>query len=142
MPRPYLYLIFITAQTSRHNLEPQTRCAGEEVVPSTCVGDARPCAGRGAVGPYGPVPPCPSDHAKSEQTRSALALAAVGALSSGTRDTTAIRASALGAPVNELIDDIFGCYPSSKGADVVPKGAPTIWHKSTACHFADALKML
>jgi hypothetical protein len=32
------------------------------------------------VGPYGAVLPCPSDHAKSERTRSALALAAVGAL--------------------------------------------------------------
>jgi hypothetical protein len=32
------------------------------------------------VGPYGPVPPCPSDHAKSERTWSVLALAAVGAL--------------------------------------------------------------
>jgi hypothetical protein len=33
------------------------------------------------VGPYGPVPPGPSDHAKSERTRYVLiALAAVGAL--------------------------------------------------------------
>ena len=27
----------------------RTRCAGEEAVPSTCVGGARPCAGRGAT---------------------------------------------------------------------------------------------
>jgi hypothetical protein len=46
------------------------------------------------------------------------------------------------ASVNELIDTTFGCYPSSKAADVVPKGAPTIWHKSTAFHLAHALKML
>jgi hypothetical protein len=44
--------------------------------------------------------------------------------------------------VNELIDAIFGCYPSSKAAGVVPKGVPTIWHKSTACHLAHALKLL
>jgi hypothetical protein len=52
-----------------------------------------------------------------------------------------MRASALEASVNELIDTIFGCYLSSKAADVVPKGVPTIWHKSTACHLAHALKM-
>jgi hypothetical protein len=56
----------------------------------------------------------------------------------------AVQASALEAPVNELIDmhTIFGCYPSSKAADVVPKWAPTIWHKSTAYHLAHALKTL
>jgi hypothetical protein len=50
-----------------------------------------------------------------------------------------VQASALEAPVNELIDTIFGCYLSSKAADVVPKWAPAIWHKSTACHFAHAV---
>jgi hypothetical protein len=53
-----------------------------------------------------------------------------------------MQASALEASVNELIDTIFGCYPSSKSAGVVPKGVPTIWHKSTARHLAHALKLL
>jgi hypothetical protein len=39
----------------------------------------RRSAVRWAVGPYGPVPPCPSNHAKSERTRSVLALAAAAA---------------------------------------------------------------
>jgi hypothetical protein len=55
-----------------------------------------------------------------------------------------MQASALEASVNELIDmhTIFGCYPSSKAAGVVPKGVPTIWHKSTARLLAHALKLL
>jgi hypothetical protein len=53
-----------------------------------------------------------------------------------------MQASALEASVNEVIDTIFGCYPSSKAAGVVPKGVPTVWHKSTACHLAHALKLL
>jgi hypothetical protein len=53
-----------------------------------------------------------------------------------------VQASALEASVNELIDTIFGCYRSLKAADVVPKWAPTIWHKSTACHLAHALETL
>jgi hypothetical protein len=53
-----------------------------------------------------------------------------------------VQASALEASVNELIDAIFGCYSSSKTADVVPKWAPTIWHKITACHLAHARKTL
>jgi hypothetical protein len=48
-----------------------------------------------------------------------------------------MQASALEASVNKLIDAIFGCYPSSKAA-----WAPTIWHKSTACHLAHALETL
>jgi hypothetical protein len=34
-----------------------------------------------------------------------------------------VQAIALEASVNELIDAIFGCYSSSKAADVVPKWA-------------------
>jgi hypothetical protein len=104
------------------------------------------------MGPHEPVPPHPSDHTKSERTRSVLVLvlAAVGALrlrrskryGSGARGATAVQAIALGPPVNELIDTIFGCYPSSKAAGVVPKAVPTIWHKSTARHLAHALKTL
>jgi hypothetical protein len=59
---------FITARTIQLTDELRTRCSGEEAVPS------------GRVLGVGPVPPCSSDHAKSERTRSALALAAVGAL--------------------------------------------------------------
>jgi hypothetical protein len=46
MPRPYLYLSLPCHCTY---IWPQlrTRCAGEEAVPITCVGGARPCAGRG-----------------------------------------------------------------------------------------------
>ena len=40
-------LHFITAHTSGH-AQLRARCAGEDAVPSTCVGGARPCAGRGA----------------------------------------------------------------------------------------------
>jgi hypothetical protein len=89
MTRPYLYLIYHCTY-----IWPQlrARCAGKEAVPSTCVGGARPCD----VGvPQRPRQvranqPCPNDHAKSERTRSVLALAAVGALlrcSSGARGT-------------------------------------------------------
>jgi hypothetical protein len=116
---------FITAQTYGHNFGP------DALARKQCRARVLAALGRAlGVGPYGPVPPCPSSHAKSERTWSVLALAAVGAL----------RAGALEAPVNELIDTTFGCcYPSSKAADVVPKGAPAIWHKSTACHLAHAL---
>jgi hypothetical protein len=37
----------------------RTRCAGEEAVPSTCVGGARPCAGRGAARARSAVPQRP-----------------------------------------------------------------------------------
>ena len=70
MPRPYLYLI-LSLQRDLPQL--RTRCAGEEAVPSTCVGDARPCAGRGAGRARSAVPR--SDRAKSKRARSALALA-------------------------------------------------------------------
>jgi hypothetical protein len=46
--------------------------------------------------------------------------------SSGARGTTAIRADAMELPVNGLIDTTFGCYPSSKAADAMPKGAPSV----------------
>jgi hypothetical protein len=57
-------------------------------------------------------------------------------------------AGALEAPVDELIDATFGfgCCPSSKTANVVPKGAPSAGthgtHTHSICHLADALKML
>jgi hypothetical protein len=126
MPRPYLYLIL--SATDCTDIWPQlrTRCAGEEAVPSTCcVGGARPCAGRGTVRARSTVP-C-SDHVKPERTRSVLALAAaLGRCSSGARGTTALRAGALGPSVNGLIDTNFGCYPSSKAADDMPRGAPSV----------------
>jgi hypothetical protein len=66
----------------------------------------------------------------------------LGRYSSGNRGATAVQANVLGPSVNELIDITFGCYPSSKAAGVVPKGVPTIWHKSTARRLAHALKLL
>jgi hypothetical protein len=76
MPRPYLYLILSrTAQTSGHNFGP------DALARKQCRARVLVALGRVlGVGPYGPVPPCPSDHAKSERTRSVLALVAVGAL--------------------------------------------------------------
>jgi hypothetical protein len=49
--------------------------------------------------------------------------------------------------MNELINTTFGCCPSSKAADVVPKGATsagTHAQHTTACHMhlAGALEML
>jgi hypothetical protein len=94
----------------------------------------------GRTGPFRRAPattPSPSEPGPPLHWRAAL-----GRYSSGARGATAVRAGALEASVNELIDTTFGCYPSSKAADVVPKGAPTIWHTRTAYHLADALKML
>jgi len=81
---------------------------------------------RGHTGPFRRTPattPSPSEPSPS------LYLRPLGRYSSGARGATAMQASALEASVNELIDTIFGCYPSSKAAGVVPKGVPTIWHK-------------
>jgi hypothetical protein len=79
MPRPYLYL---TLSLHIHLPQLRTRCAGEEAVCRAPVLARSAVRWAWSVGSYGPVPPCPSDHAKSERTRSALALAlaAVGAL--------------------------------------------------------------
>ena len=129
---------FITAQTYGHNFGP------DALARKQCRARVLAALGRAlGAGPHGPVLPHPGDHAKSERTRSVLVLvlAAVGALrlrrskryGSGARGATAMQANALEASVNELIDTTFGCYPSSKAADVVPKGAPTIWHTRTAC---------
>jgi hypothetical protein len=91
-------------------------------VPSTCVGGARPCAGRGATRARAfrrtpATTPSPSEPSPS------LYLRPLGRYSSGARGATAMQASALEASVHELIDTIFGCYPSSKAAGVVyPKG--------------------
>ena len=72
MPQPYFILSLPTCTYIWPQL--RARCAGEEAVPSTCVGDARPCAGRGAGRARSAVPR--SDRAKSKRARSALALAA------------------------------------------------------------------
>ena len=83
--QPHLMYIYIChSHTSFYHHLPSTctyiwpqlraRCAGEEAVPSTCVGDARPCAGRGTGRARSAVPR--SDRAKSKRARSALALAA------------------------------------------------------------------
>jgi hypothetical protein len=102
----------------------RTRCAGEEAVPNTCVGDARPCAERGGARARFA---CPSDHAKSERKSPPLHLRPLGRYSSGAGGTTAARAGALEPSANELIGTTFSCYRSSKSADTMPKGAPTIW---------------
>jgi hypothetical protein len=66
---------FITAHTSGHNFGP------DALARKQCRAPVLATSGRTlGVGPHGPVPPCSSVHAKSERTRSALALAAVGAL--------------------------------------------------------------
>jgi hypothetical protein len=95
------------------------------------------------VGPYGPVPPCPSDHAPGPSEPSPpLHLRPLGRYSSGARGTTAVRAGALELSVNGLIDTTFGCYPSSNPPMLCPKGhQPSVGtHTCTACHLADALK--
>jgi hypothetical protein len=77
MPRPYLYLNFITAQTYGHNFGP------DALARKQCRARVLAALGRAlGVGPHGPVPPHPSEHAKSERTRSVLVLvlAAVGTL--------------------------------------------------------------
>jgi hypothetical protein len=118
---------FITAQTSGHNFGP------DALAKKQCRARVLAALGRAlGVGLHGPVPPCLSDHAKSERTCwSVLALAAVGALQPpAARGATAERPGALEEYVNALIDTTFyfGCCPSSKAADVVPKGAPAIRH--------------
>jgi hypothetical protein len=55
-----------------------------------------------------------------------LHLRPLGRCSSGARGTTAVRSGALQPHVNGLIDTTFGCYPSSKAADDMPKGAPSV----------------
>jgi hypothetical protein len=76
MPRPYLYLVYHCTQAPGHNFGP------DALARKQCRARVLATLGRAlGVGPYGPVLPCPIDHAKSERTRSdLLALAAVGAL--------------------------------------------------------------
>jgi hypothetical protein len=120
MPRPYLYLILSLQRHLATTSDPMRwRGSSAEHV---CW---RRSAVRWALGRTGPFrcEPGPSLH-----------LRPLGRDSSAARGATAIRAGALEASVNELIDTTFGCYSSSKSADIVPKGEPTIWHKITACH--------
>ena len=66
---------FITAQTYGHNFGP------DALARKQCQARVLAALGRAlGVGPNGPVPPHPGDHAKSERTKSILVLAAVGAL--------------------------------------------------------------
>jgi hypothetical protein len=94
-------------------------------VPSLCVGDARQCAGRGAVRARSAVPQRPRQ-VRANQAGLSLHLRPLGRYSSGARGTTAAQASALEPSVNELINTTFGCYPSSKAVDAMPKGAPSV----------------
>ena len=129
---------FITAQTYGHNFGP------DALARKQCRARVLAALGRAlGAGPHGPVPPHPAATTPSPSEPSpSLYLRPLGRYSAGARGAAAMQASALGASVNELIDTTFGCYPSSKSAGVVPKGVPTIWHKSTARHLAHALKLL
>jgi hypothetical protein len=96
----------------------------------------------GVWGRTGPFRRAPATTPSPTEPGPSLYLRPLGRCSSGARGTTAVQASALEPSVSKLIDTIFGCYPSSKAAGFVLKGAPTIWHKSTARHLDHALNML
>ena len=102
----------------------------------------RRSAVRWAWGHTGPLRRTPATTPSPSEPGPSLYLRPLGRYSSGNRGATAVQANALETSVNELIDTTFGCYTSSKAAGVVPKGVPTIWHKSTARHLAHALKLL
>ena len=121
MPRPYLYLILSLHRHMATTSDPMLRrgSSAEHV----CWRRSAVRWARGHTGPFRRTPattPSPSEPSPS------LYLRPLGRYSSGARGATAMQASALEASVNELIDAIFGCYPSSKAADVVPKWAPNI----------------
>jgi hypothetical protein len=63
----------------------------------------------------------------------------LGRYSSGARGKTAVQASALEPSVDGLINTTFGCYASSKAADAMPKGAPSVGtdaqHATLLMHF-------
>ena len=80
----------------------------------------RRSAVRWAWGHTGPFRRTPATTPSPSEPSPSLYLRPLGRYSSGARGATAMQASALEASVNELIDTIFGCYPSSKAADVVP----------------------
>ena len=137
IPRPYLYFILSLHRHMATTSDPM-RWRGSSAK-HVCWRRSAVRWARGHTGPFRRTPattPSPSEPSPS------LYLRPLGRYSSGARGATAMQASALEASVNELIDTIFGCYPSSKAAGVVPKGVPTIWHKSTARHLAHALKLL
>jgi hypothetical protein len=104
-------------------------------LPSTCVGDARPCAGRGAArarsaAPWLPgaatTPASPSEPGPPLHLRRPL-----GRCSSVARDTTAVRAGALKPYVNGLIDITFGgrcCSHAQKPPMLCPKRGTIGWH--------------
>jgi hypothetical protein len=90
----------------------------------------------GSTGPFRRVPattPSPSEPGPP------LHLRPLGSYSSGARGTAAVGAGAMEPSVNELIDTTFGCYPSSKSADAMPKGAPSAGthaqHATLLMHF-------
>jgi hypothetical protein len=86
----------------------------------------RRSAVRWAWGRTGPFCRAPATTPSPSEPGPSLHLRPLGRYSSGTRGTTAVQANALGASVNELINTTFGCYPSSKAADAMPKGAPSV----------------
>jgi hypothetical protein len=64
MPRPYLYLILSLHRHICHNFGP------DALARKQCRARVLAALGRAlGVGPHGPVPPCPSDHAKSVRAK-------------------------------------------------------------------------
>jgi hypothetical protein len=115
---------FITAHTSATTSDPM-RWRGSSAEHVCCVLAAlgRALGVGGRAGPFHRAPaatPSPSEPGPSLHWRP------LGRYSSAARGSTAVRAGALKPSINELIDTTFGSYPSSKAADAVPKGAPSV----------------
>jgi hypothetical protein len=121
MPRPYLYLNLSLAQTYLYLiLSLLWRGNSAEHL---CW---RRSAVRWAWGRTNPFCRAPATTPSPSEPGPSLHLRPLERYSSGARGTTAIRANAMELPVNGLIDTTFGCYPSSKAADAMPKGAPSV----------------
>jgi hypothetical protein len=126
MPRPYLHFILSLHKQMATTSDPMRwRGSSAEHV----------CSRRSVVRwAWGHTAPCrrtPATTPSPSEPGPSLYLRPLGRHSSGARGATAVQqASALEASVNELIDTIFGCYSSSKAADVVPKWAPPFGTKA------------
>jgi hypothetical protein len=121
MPRPYLYLIYHCRHALATTSDPM-RWRGSSTE-HLCW---RRSAVRWAWGRTGPFCSAPATTPSPSEPGPPLHLRPLGRYSFGARGTTAIRAGALEPSVNGLIDTTFGCYPSSKAADAMPKGAPSV----------------
>jgi hypothetical protein len=116
MPRPYLYLNLSLHRHLATTSDPMRwRGSSAEHV---CWRRSAVRSVWGRTGPFRRAPattPSPSEPVVRPCT---CTCGRWGRYSSAARGATAIRTGALEAPVNELIDTTFGCYPSSKAADV------------------------